>query len=651
MSKRTPLDLNALGLGPELEGPLPPNDLPPEKPVFSDFSFESEPKELEDDDPNRLTLFTKFGRRGGAKMGELEDVTPNDIFNNPGLLDADPGQWANYKNGCPFAASSYGMNAKGKGIALKCDGEWLNFLCRDPGHDHPEKLARTDKQGNTFWLWSIRNPKGVGYSGRKFPPFKRGDHVELAQAVITRLGDCAWDSGNRIRVFDSRFAPKGKGSNSASPTAGLWVEALEDDVMAYIRDLAGEWVVKGKGKFDHVTMNDSTVKGVYSQILSILRQGLKPGIGGPTSKFSDHPPRVVFKGSAWDVEKNQVVYAEKMRNMYCTNEEQLDVPYGGSDSPQQFLQFLREIWQDQPDLEDRILFLQEWMGMALAGKIVEVETHLLLQGTTNGMNGKSRLMTMIEGIFPKIQVSSLTFSDLSDKFRPAHLATSRLNIYADVRTEVVNSSKLKQVLSGDMILMERKGKDSIVGRPKAAWIVGVNDTFIPSEGDKALFRRWKVLTFDRRFTGDSAKTSLAEDILKEEKALIIYWALEGLKRWNKNKKFTEFSSAESSMCKWHLRVDSVEQWLEDLVVPLPEKKHSNFWIRREAHYEAYSAWAKRSGYTPVSLRRFGEAIKEKGLASARISRDGKQVWVHQLRLAEEDGSSISPRIINLDLDN
>ena len=648
MRNRTPVDIDALLNSESVDE----NPSPEGKPAFTDFSMEddpNEPKELSESDPNKLTLFTSFGRVGGKAMGELEGLTANAIFDNPRILGVDPGQWTDsLKNGCPF--SPYGRNSKGNGIALKCDGVWLNFICRDPEHEHPEHLLRTGKDGRNFWSWSLKNPGSTGYSGRKFPPFKRGDHVELARAILSRLGDCAWDSGNRVRVFDSRFAPKGKGSYHASPTAGLWVLVPEDDLMGTIRELGDEWVQKGKGKFQNISMNDNTVRGVYNQVLSILREGHPSGPLGLISKFADPSPRVVFRGSAWDVEAGKIVYAEKMRGMYCTNEEQLDVPYGGGGAPEQFLQFLREVWEGHADVEQRILFLQEWIGMALAGKVVEVETHLLLQGTTNGMNGKSRLMTIISGLFPQIQVSGLTFSDLNDRFRPAMLATSRINIYADVRAEVINASMAKQVLSGDMMLMERKNKDPIVGRPKAAWMVGVNDTFIPSEGDKALFRRWKVLTFDRRFTGDSAKTSVAEDILAAEKALIIHWALGGLKRWKAAKKFTDFSSQDAAMKAWHVRVDSVEQWLDECVVPLPDKANQGDWIRRRSHYEAYSVWAKKGGYVPVAERRFSESIVRHGLASAQVSRDGKQVWVHKLRIAEDDGPA-RQRSFNLELDN
>jgi P4 family phage/plasmid primase-like protien len=623
----------------------------PALPAFTDFSMEddpNEPKELSEDDPDKLTPFTAFGRVGGKAMGELEGLLANSVFDDPRILGVDPGQWADFKNGCPF--SPHGQNSKGNGIALKCDGVWLNFICRDPEHKHPEHLLRTGKDGRNFWMWGLKNPASTGYSGRKFPPFKRGDHVELAQAIISRLGDCAWDSGNRVRVFDSKFAPKGKGEFQASKTAGLWVLVPEDDIMGAIRGLANEFVAKGRGKFQRISMNDNTVKGVYNQVLSILRQGHPSGPLGLVSKFADRPARVVFRGSAWDVDAGKIVYAEKMRDMYCTNEEQLDVPYGGGRAPEQFLQFLREVWEGHADVEQRILFLQEWIGMALAGKIVEVETHLLLQGTTNGMNGKSRIMTIIAGLFPQIQVSSLTFSDLTHTFRPAMLATSRLNIYADVKAEVVNASTAKQVLSGDMMVMERKGIDAIVGRPKAAWMVGVNDTFIPSEGDKALFRRWKVLTFDRRFTGDSAKTSIAEDILAAEKALIIHWALEGLKRWRALKKFTDFSSQDAAMKAWHVRVDSVEQWLDECVVPLPDKANQSDWIGRRAHYLAYSEWAKKGGYVPVAERRFSETVVRHGLASAQVSRDGKQIWVHKLRIAEDDGPA-RQRTFNIELDN
>jgi phage/plasmid-associated DNA primase len=138
---------------------------------------------------------------------------------------------------------------------------------------------------------------------------------------------------------------------------------------------------------------------------------------------------------------------------------------------------------------------------------------------------------------------------------------------------------------------------------------------------------------------------LSEDILAAEKALIIHWALEGLRRWNKSKKFTEFSSHESAMRAWHHRADSVEQWLQDYVVPAPEEAHSNDWPRKEDHYAAYAEWAKRCGFKPAALNRFGGSLAAMGL-SARVRRGGLQVGVHKVRILMEECSRPN---LNLDL--
>jgi P4 family phage/plasmid primase-like protien len=642
MRNRTLIDFDALLASPEEVNPVA--EISERKSDFFDFSIEEVP-ELGEDDPFKLTLFTSFGRRGGAKMGELEGVTAAQILSNPRLLGADPGNWVNFKNGCPFAPSSTGgMNAKGKGIALKCDGQWLNFLCRDPAHNHPEHLIRTDKQGNNFWLWGIRNPESSGFHGRKFPPFKLGDHVELAEAIISLLGDCAWDSGDRIRVFDANFSKKG--SRAASPTAGLWKEVPEDDVKRAIRELSGEWVKEGsesKPKYSRIKLSNAAVNGIYEQVLSILRQGLRPGPMGLESKFANPGPRIIFRGSALDLTDNRVYYAEKMRDLYATPEEQLDVAYSSDpEEPRKFLDFLREVWAGQPDLEERILFLQEWIGMALSGKAVEVECHLFLQGTLQGRNGKSRLINIIEGLFPRSQVSGLSFEDLSHNFKLCMLLGSRLNVYPDIRAEVVNSALVKQVTSGDVLTMDRKFQAPIVARSKAAWIVGVNDTFIPSEGDKATYRRWKILTFDRVFTDSEAKSSIAEDILAEDKSKIIHWAIAGLKRRISSGRFTEFASGDEAMRSWKHRADSVEQWLQDCVELIPEESQSSEWVKREDHYAAYSEWAKRSGFKPAALTRFGQTVQSYGLSSARVRRGGKQLWIHKIRIVQDDAPTPRP---------
>lgn len=590
---------------------------------FSSFSIEEEPDFLAN--PDRLTLFTKFGREGGARMGGLDLTSVNTIFEKPEILGVPAGGWASLKGGCPFAP--YGHAAKGCGINLRCDGLWLNFICHDASHGHPDSRKKTDKNSKVFWSWSFKNPDSLA-GERLFPAFERGDHVELAQAVVSRLGDAAWDSGDRVRIFDAGFAHKRKGR---SPNAGLWEIVPTDAVMRAIRGLAGEWVREGTGakaKYRRISLTSSAIEGIYCQVLSILRQSLPVNGLGPISKFERLAPRVVFKGCIFSIERMAVIGEAQMREQYAALEEALDVPYEqGVAAPQKFLKFLADVWQGEADLEARISFVQEWIGMMLAGKVVETENHLLLQGTPKGRNGKSRFIKILEGLVPKQLKTGLSFKDLENSFTLSCLQFSRLNTLGDAAATLVNSSLLKQVLSGDTIQADRKHKDSISITPKAAWVISINDSFTPSERDQAIYRRFTVLTFPRTFNSSENHHDVSDEILEEEKAAIIMWAIEGLKRRIASRGWTPVPSAAEALASWQESVDPVVYWLKNKV----ETTDGKYCMSAEEHYAAYAEWAKKAGHRAVASQKF---FKEPGIAalSTRVTIGGVRGRAHAVRI-------------------
>jgi len=323
---------------------------------------------------------------------------------------------------------------------------------------------------------------------------------------------------------------------------------------------------------------------------------------------------------------------EKMREFYVYGQEVLDVEYEEVlGEPVKFIQFMKDVWQGCPDLANRIAHVQEWVGMALAGKVVETENHLLLQGSSGGKNGKSRFMKIVQGLFPEIQRTSFGFKDLENSFMLSALEHSRLNILADAPASLVNSSMLKQVLSGDTIRADRKFKDSINVSSRAAWIIGINDSFVPSERDEAIYRRFTVLTFPRTFTELESKNDISEEILREEKAQIIMWAIEGLKRRMHAGGWTPVPSSPAAIHTWRQNVDPLFAWFENHVEVIKEERAG---ILPGLHYEAYRDWAKRGGHHPVSETKFGLAANSRNI-NCRPLIGGKQVRLHKVRIIEE----------------
>ena len=600
-------------------------------PHVYDFTFAEEP-----DDLLGLTRYCMLGREGGAAAGELDPTPIAKILATPQAYRiSKPGEWVTLKNGCPFA---HGKAHRSKAtLAYTVDEHGaFHMVCRDASHNHPRAREKHDANGAPYWTYRLTPELSLARS--KFPPFVTGSHTEIANVLLgTVFYGAEYDTSTTFRLYEEpKPTPKGARTHKASPTVGKWVPYGADTIQRAISDLDGEWVnvgqdKQGKPRYKRLAMNEGTVQGVYARVMGTLaarRAGKsKDGEGNPVSAFrASTKPCIPLQGCLYDLHSGQVVLPEHAdsRFYYCRSEHTLPCTYWGASvaPPTKWLALLERAWGHQPDYHDRVAFFQEWVGVALAGEATVHETHVLLKGAA--MSGKSRVIAVVSGLFPPESVASVQPSDL-DGFRLAPFATARLNAVAEVPdTGLANATTMKALQSGDAVQVERKYHDPVVIRSQAAWLVGCNLSWRPSERHDSVFRRWKVLTFDRPVAEGDKNPRLAEDILEAELQSIVAWAVDGYRRFKVNgSRFTQFASSAEAIEEWRRETDPIRVWLEEGV-----RIDASASTQASVHYAAYRQWALDNGYPPVSSTRFGTDVKAANIASSR----GKSGVVHGVEL-------------------
>lgn len=587
---------------------------------FHDFSINEAPEDL-----FGLTALSLIGRDGGDANGGLDPTPIEKIIRNPSFYGVEqPGQWRNMKCGCPFSKGNYQSKNSGVAFTVHEDGTFV-LTCRDKSHKHPQARLKTDANSNDYWVYVLK-PEHKRLRS-KFPPFDTGSHTEVARMLLkTILHDAEWDGVETLRTYET-----------TGKHAGKWKLWGADVIKEAIRNLEGEWIhlgdnKDGSPKMKKVGVNDGMVTGVFKQIMSTLASGRsrksQDGAGKPLSVFHNHTGKtfIPLKGSIFDLQTDLPVLPHQSASKYYYSraEDALPCGYWGSqpEAPNLFLSMLETAWGAEGDYFQRVSFLQEWVGVALAGEATKHETHVLLKGVAHA--GKSQVIKVIEGLFPKSAVAHVEPQNLASRFALANFRSARLNTVADVEPAYAPSGKMKALQSGDSVEIEKKGKDAECITPRAAFLFGCNQSWRPSEKHSSVYRRWKVLTFNQPVAAEKKVAGLAEMILRDELQQIVAWAAEGYRRFKASGfKFTHFPSSDEAIHEWRRDVDPTLLWLEESVEI--SEQHST---PAKTHYSAYKDWAVDNGYKPVSSAKFGLEIKEHGVSKKRT----KKGMVHLVRL-------------------
>ena len=120
-------------------------------------------------------------------------------------------------------------------------------------------------------------------------------------------------------------------------------------------------------------------------------------------------------------------------------------------------------------------------------------------------NGKSTFLDMVGTLLGEDNTSNLDLCEIGDRFRTAELTGRLANIGDDINDEwVSNTAIFKKVVSGDIVTVERKGKDPFKLRSFAKFFFSANS--LPRLGrgkdSSAVLDRLVVIPFDAKFTKD-----------------------------------------------------------------------------------------------------------------------------------------------------
>jgi putative DNA primase/helicase len=260
--------------------------------------------------------------------------------------------------------------------------------------------------------------------------------------------------------------------------------------------------------------------------------------------------------------------------------------------------------------------------------ITWLQKAILLLG--EGCNGKSVWLSLLTRFLGRQNVSALPLHKLeSDKFSVARLVGKLANICADLPSEhLAGTSTFKALVGGDVLTAEYKFRDSFDVEPFARLVFSANHPPRSADSSAAFFRRWVVIPFDRTFTQDE---QIPRDVLDSqlqapaELSGLLNRALDGLRRVQQQRGFSEPASIQAAWRDFHATTDPLAVWLDRNTVDDPDA-----FVACKSLRVAYNAAAEREGRPSMTEHAFGRTIRKQrpNVESKQRTVGGRLQWCY-----------------------
>lgn len=420
------------------------------------------------------------------------------------------------------------------------------------------------------------------------------NHTEIAIAVLNDLNDSV-DAGIRANEtgtsdYDNiRFV----GSNFWIWGGSNW-EKLEDrDILQRISQDYGAYKAAAKAA-DH--------KGILQVMKTLVKNSLtNEGINTNGINFANG-----FVDTLGTIHPHGKQWGCTYTMPFCYKPELAT----GVTEKGMFANFLKTVWGTDEDFEQKVKLLRQVMGATMFGLGPSFQRAVLLFGI--GQSGKTQLLRIVEGLLPETAVSYISPYDFADKFKPAELAHSLMNVCGELSASgYIPSEQFKQVVDGTVMQGQLKGQQVFNFKPKAMHWFASNHLPHSKDTTEGFNRRWAILTFNHMVPKEKKVRDIGDKIVADEREAICAWVVGGMKELETAGDFVLPKSHFERIGDMCAENDSLFFYL--VSDKGPRKKESES-VELERIYAGYKAFCySEAGAKPVGLRKFYTRMKELGI--------------------------------------
>ena len=207
---------------------------------------------------------------------------------------------------------------------------------------------------------------------------------------------------------------------------------------------------------------------------------------------------------------------------------------------------------------------------------------------------------------------------------------------------------IKQMVSGDQMMGERKGQTPFFFTPTARIVVATNHLPKPRDSSHGFFRRIKILPFNRIFKAEEYDYNIIKK-LESELPGIFVWAVAGLQRLQTNKEFTVVPSGVAAVDEYKSESNSVALFKNDVLQrtddrPLTAKQKAPARTSCAEVYRIYREYCTSNGCRPVANTLFGKRLIALGVVNVK-SGGNRYYLVKCVNLAAAGINTLNPPVL------
>ena len=267
-----------------------------------------------------------------------------------------------------------------------------------------------------------------------------------------------------------------------------------------------------------------------------------------------------------------------------------------------------------------IHFFQLAIGYSITGSTKEQKVFF---NVGRGENGKGVLMNTLFALLGDYAANTpfstfLATSRDGDRIPNdiAALCGKRLVMASEVKEfSTLNEASIKSLSGGDPVSARFMRGEWFTFQPKFKIWLSVNHWPKIRDNSNGMWRRIRVLEFERTFSGENRDNDLPEK-LKEEYPGILNWAIQGSLRWQREWLKEPVKVIEATDA-YRTEMDVVSQFLADCVI-----KDDGLQVASCALFEAYLKWCDQNNEFKMTHTMFGRKLNELGFEKKRLAFNG-----------------------------
>lgn len=278
-------------------------------------------------------------------------------------------------------------------------------------------------------------------------------------------------------------------------------------------------------------------------------------------------------------------------------------------------QFLDQVFEGDAELID---WLQRFAGYLLTGSTRE---QIFLFCFGHGANGKSVFIEVLKHIMGDY-ARAIASETLSESRRQAGSATPDLAALIGARLALcpetedntaLAESLVKSLVGGDTMAVRENYKAPVQFTPNFKLIMAGNHQPIVKGNDNGLWRRVRLVPFNRTFAPGERDTHLL-DALKAEAPHILAWMVAGCIAWQQRGLADTPDVVRAATDAYQADQDATGVWLEECTVSGAQHE-----VAAGDLYASYKVWCIDNGMRPASAVALGRRLRERGYPTRKTS--------------------------------